>query len=133
MLRQLTSGMMFGKKCRLLADLIGRSKDQNKGTLLGALNKVRANRRDVLTHSYIWSDKNVVKFLERSVSGEFKTIEHTYTLEQLNSYVSDFAIKAANFHEALGATREELQAFTNAALSLNRKSVTSPGRPTRKR
>ena len=53
------------------------------------------------------------------MGGEFKAIEHTYTLDKLNSYVSDFAIKAAAFHEALGATREELRAFVNAALSLN--------------
>jgi hypothetical protein len=115
----ITSGMMFGKKGRLLADLIGRSNNTNKAKFLGALNAVRATRRDVLTHSYIWSDQKDVKFIERSIGGEFKAFEHAYTLDQLKSYVSDFAIKAADFHEALGVTREELRAFANAALSLS--------------
>jgi hypothetical protein len=61
----ITSGMMFGRKARLLTDLIGRSNHPNKKELLRAFNAVRGNKRDVIVHGYLWSKQIRVKFIER--------------------------------------------------------------------
>lgn len=127
----ITSGMMFGRKARLLADLIGRSDHPNKAAILGAFNKVRANnKRDVFAHGYIWSDYDSVTFTERSISGEFKAVQHRFTLKELQSHVLQFTLAAEEFWNILGVTHDEMNAFGLAAMSLNRKSRTSPGNPT---
>jgi hypothetical protein len=122
----ITSGMMFGRKARLLADLIGRSDHENKKELLRTFNAVRGNNRDVIAHGYIWSDSKSVKFIERSISGEFKTIEHKFSLNEFVANLDDFNNKATAFYNAFSVTFEEINAFANAALNLNRKSKTPP-------
>jgi hypothetical protein len=68
----ITSGMMFGRKARLLADLIGRSDDPKKAQILGAFNQLRGlSKRDLFAHAYVRSDGKSVTFLERSQGGEF--------------------------------------------------------------
>jgi hypothetical protein len=129
----ITSGMMFGRKARLLADLIGRSDHPEKAKILGAFNKARGgNKRDVFAHGYIWSGPDTVKFIERSVSGEFKAVEHEFTLDELETHALNFILASQAFWDALGVTNDEAQAFANAALSLNRKPKTSPGSPAAK-
>ena len=87
----ITSGMMFGRKARLLADLIGHSDHPQKAQVLGAFNKVRGdNKRDIFAHSYIRSGDNLVTFVDRSSSGEFKATEHTFTMLELAKHVHDF-------------------------------------------
>lgn len=125
--------MMFGKKCRLLADLIGRSDHPSKATILEAFNKVRAGKRDVIAHSYVWSNSTSVKFIERQSGGEFKAIVHEFGMEEFTSYVVKYAADCTKFYNLLGVTIEEIEEFANAAFSLNRKSSKSPVRPTSKR
>ena len=127
----ITSGMMFGRKARLLADLIGRSDHPNKAEILGAFNEVRGtmNKRDIFAHSYVWSDQNLVKFIDRQAGGEYKAKEHSFTLKQFQNYVLEFSRSAARFYLSVGATRDEIDAFGDAALSLNRRSTTSHGEP----
>lgn len=122
----ITSGMMFGRKARLLADLIGRSDHSNKSTILGSFNKVRASKRDIFAHSYVWSDNNVVKFIDRQTGGEYRAKEHSFTLEQFKEHVLEFTLDVQEFYLALGATREEVNDFGNAALRLDRGSKTPP-------
>jgi len=125
---------MFGRKARLLADLIGRSNHPNKAKLLGAFNAARGStKRDVIAHGYLWSNKNTVKFIERSISGEYRAIEHPYSVNGFTLHVKEFYDKSNAFYVALEVGWQEIQDFANAALSLNRKSAKSPGRPTRKR
>jgi hypothetical protein len=127
----ITSGMMFGRKARLLADLIGHSNHPNKAQILGAFNKVRGgNMRDIFAHSYIRSGINSVTFVERSTSNEFKATEHTFTMLALAQHVHDFAAGVEAFWTSLGVTKSEIEAFAMAAFSLNRKSKTSPVKPT---
>jgi hypothetical protein len=126
----ITSGMMFGRKGRLLSDLIAKSDNPQKAAILGAFNKLRGmSKRDMLAHSYLRSTKDTVTFLERCSSGEFKAKEHTFTLDEFRSYVMDFEIAIGEFHTSLGATRAQFEAFAKAALSLSRNSKTSPGKP----
>jgi hypothetical protein len=127
----ITPGMMFGRKTKLLADLIGHNKrleKEKRARLLGAVNALRTVRRDAITHSYIWSSKNEVNFLERKTTADFRAIEHKFTLESFATFVDDFAAKAMSFHKELGAAPRQLSLFANAALSLDRKSSKSPGR-----
>jgi hypothetical protein len=129
----ITSGMMFGKKGRLLADLIGRSDHHSKNEILRTFNAARGNKRDVIAHGYIWSDATTVKFIERRHSGEYNAQEHKFTYTSFIKFLTDFNDSAAAFYNALGVSRAEIDAFAYAALSLERKSKRSPGRPTSKR
>jgi hypothetical protein len=126
----ITSGMMFGRKARLLADLIGHSDHPKRAEILGAFNKVRGgNMRDVFAHSYIRSGDDSVTFVDRSSSGEFKATEHTFTMLDLAKHVHDFAISVEAFWNALGVTKPEIEEFAMAAFSLNRKPKTLPAKP----
>lgn len=63
----ITSGMMFGRKSRLLADLISRSNHPNKAEILGPFNKLRgSNKRDILAHSYVSSTPNSVRIYRKT-------------------------------------------------------------------
>lgn len=111
--------MMFGRKGRLLADLIAKSDDPQRAAILGAFNKLRCmSKRDMFAHSYLRSTKDTVTFLDRSVSGKFNAKERTFTLDEFRAYVMDFEIAIGAFRTSLGATREQFEAFAKAALSL---------------
>jgi hypothetical protein len=126
----ITSGLTFGRKGRLLADLVAKSDDPQKSAILGAFNKLRGmGKRDMFAHSYLRSTKDTITFLDRSVSGEFSAKEHTFTLDEFRAYVMDFETAIGAFRASLGATREQLDAFAKAALSLSRNSKTSSGKP----
>jgi hypothetical protein len=126
----ITSGMVFGRKARLLDDLIRHSDDARKQKLMEAFNKIRAAKRDIISHSYVASDAVSVKFMERNTSGKFKANIHTYTFDEFRQHVLDIHYAADEFYAALEASKENIDAFANAALSLNRKSDTSPESPT---
>lgn len=128
-----TAGMMFGRKGRLLADLIGHSDHVRKGAILGAFNKIRGNnKRDILVHGILYSsDDNQleISFIDRSISGEYKAIIHKFTLHELFNYITVFTSNCTEFEKELGLSQEELNGFVMASLSLNRKSRTSPTTP----
>ncbi len=125
----ITAGVLFGRKGRLLADLVARSDDPKKDHILGAFNKLRGlSKRDMFAHAYVRSDSNTITFLDRS-GGEFRAQEHTFTLDEFRAYVKEFEKAGIEFNQALGASKEELDAFAKAALSFSRKSKTSPGNP----
>ena len=84
-----TSGMVFGRKARLLDDLITHSDDNRKQKLLEAFNKIRAAKRDIIAHSYHGSDELSVQYVERNTSGRFKANVHTYTFNEFKQYVQD--------------------------------------------
>jgi hypothetical protein len=126
----ITSGLMFGRKGRLLADLVATSDDPKKAAILGAFNKLRCmSKRDMFAHSYLRSTKDTVTFLERSVSGKFRAEERTFTLDEFRAYVVDFESAIGAFRASLGATSAQFEAFAKAALSFSRNSKTSPGKP----
>lgn len=126
----ITSGLMFGRKATLLADLIGRSNHERKVFILEAFNAVRANKREIITHGYMWSDNNVVKFLQRIATREATVKEHEFTIESFKEYVVQFSEQVAHFYETLGYPDGDFAKFATAALSLDRKSATSPESPT---
>lgn len=126
----ITSGMMFGRKARLLADLIAHSNDPKKSVILGAFNKIRSlSKRDMFAHSYVRSDGTSITFLDRNASGQFRAKEHTFTLAEFAAHVNEFSIAGTTFYNALGATSQEVDAFAAAALRLSSKDKTSPVDP----
>lgn len=88
---------------------------------------------EIITHGYLWSDRNTVKFIERNVSGELTAKQHSFTLNQFIDHIERFAKQNTDFYNSLGVDRRELEAFANAVLSLNRKASKSPGKPQSKR
>lgn len=126
----ITSGMMFGRKARLLADLVGRSDHMKKAAILGAFNKIRAGKRDIITHAYARADQNEVVFVERSIAGPYKAVEHRFTLAAFETLTLSVYEEILKFKEALGISPMELNAFAEASLSLSRKESKSPVRPT---
>jgi hypothetical protein len=113
----IVSGMMFGKKAKLLVDLVSRSADQKKAEILGAFNYLRNNgKRDAIVHSYIDSKKDTVTFISKNPSGKYKTESLTFTLKEFAAHVAELLIKGRVFHEALGVSNEEFNAFAEAAV-----------------
>ncbi len=121
----ITSGMMFGRKRRLLSDLIKHSSDPRKQKLLQAFGKLGKAKREIITHSYVASDAVCVKFLERNISDKFRANVHQFSPQTFHEHVQTIAKAAEEFHEALGVSQDELNAFVNAALSLNNSPTTS--------
>jgi hypothetical protein len=129
-----TSGMVFGRKARLLVDLIRTSDHPNKATIQRAFNEVRgATKREIITHGYLWSEPNQIKFMERSISGKFNAIEHEYSPIEFTIHVLVLCVNIVSFYRSLDANDDEIDKFAKAALSLNRKSTKSPGNPTLKK
>jgi hypothetical protein len=124
----ITSGMMFGRKARLLVDLIRRSDHKDKDKILAPFNELRGmSLRDVFAHSYVKSDRDTVTYLERLPGGDFRAKEHVFTLSKFSLHVLKFISLSDAFYNALGVSRAEIEEFGNAALSLSRKSKRSPG------
>jgi hypothetical protein len=98
----ITSGMMFGRKARLLDDLIRHSDDPRKPKLLESFNKIRAAKRDIITHSYVGSDAISVWYLERNTAGPFKAEIHSYSAERLQEHIQGIANAATDFYNAWG-------------------------------
>lgn len=117
----ITSGMVFGRKARLLADLIGRSDHPRKAQLLGALNYVRGhNKRDIITHGHCSFDQGRISFLERSTSGDFRAKEHSFTMLEFLDHIKKFVDHCLLFVKELGVTHAEMREFSRAALLINR-------------
>jgi hypothetical protein len=126
----ITSGLMFGRKARLLVDLVRNSDDPKKDAILRPFNAIRGDaKRDIIAHGYIWSDANTVVFIERTGGGDYRTREYSFSLTEFGEHVKKFVKSAKEFYDAIGITQEEFDAFANAALSLERKAKTSPGAP----
>lgn len=123
----ITSGMMFGRKAKLLADLIANSNHPKKSEILGAFNKVRDhNKRNIIAHSYYLFDEKNVCFVERSNSGPYNAKEHTFPMDEFEDHVAKMGDYGQAFHSAIGASRELLTEFAHAALNRDHKSNTLP-------
>jgi hypothetical protein len=71
------------------------------------------------------SDAVCVKFLERNISDKFKATVHEFSPQAFHEHVQAIAKAAEEFQEALDVSQEEVNAFVNAALSLNKSPATS--------
>jgi hypothetical protein len=117
----ITSGMMFGRKIRLLVDLIKHSDDPKKSELLAVLGRITKANRDILTHSYVKSDMDSVTFMERKISGPFSAKEHSYTIAKFREHMNEVYQAELDFDRLLDTPRSDLDEFAQAALSAARK------------
>lgn len=118
----IASGMLFGRKARLLRDLIARSDHPKKAALLHAFNKASNSNRDVFAHSHIDTTPTTVTFVERSSSGEYRAKGHTYTLKEFARHVLAFVDAGTDFHNALGVDPAAWQQFGKVAITMDRKA-----------
>jgi hypothetical protein len=126
----MTSGLMYGRKARLLRDLINRSNHPRKAAILGALNNITSEgKREAIVHSYVHGSADVVEFVERSISGPYTTKRHKFTLNEFRKHVESFYKQCMAFHNALGYSTTEIEAFGEAATSASRKAAKSPQPP----
>ena len=117
----ITSGLMFGRKIRLLVDLIKHSDSPQKTALLSELAKITKANRDIITHGWVRSDAETIYFLERRHSGAFTAKEHAYKLKEFEDLVWVVQAAGSKFRDLLGYTPEEIAVFAKAALSASRK------------
>jgi hypothetical protein len=117
----ITSGMMFGRKARLLVDLIKHSDHPKRTELLAVFGRITKTNRDLIAHSWVSSDVDSVTFLERKISGSFSAREHRFTLDEFRSHVEEAASAGIKFRELLAVKSEDLDAFAKAALGFARK------------
>ena len=129
----LTGGLMFGPKARLLTDLVARSDNPKKSEILKPLNRIRGtSMRDIITHGYLWSDDNSVKFIHRKTSNEYKCVAHPFTFDDFADHVLKFVGDATDLYTALDINYDDINAFASAALSVSSKPKTSPVSPASK-
>lgn len=129
----ITSGMMFGRKARLLSDLIRRSDHPKKSDLKRAFSVIQgASRRDMIAHSYILAEEDGrIAFLERPMGGGFVAKKHYFTRADFTKHVQDLWNAQQEFAHALGVSNEDLSAFSEAAVMASSKPSTSSGHSAR--
>lgn len=128
----ITSGMMFGRKARLLVDLIKHGDHPKRTELLSAFGNITKANRDMIAHSWTRSDSRTVTFLERRLSGPFDAVEHEFSLKEFETLVWDVQAAGKQFRELLGANSAEMDEFAQAALRASRRRTKSAGSPASK-
>jgi hypothetical protein len=119
--------MEFGRKATLLRGLVSRSKHPNKESIMKGLNALQnSSKRNTFAHSYMQSSMTKVSFLERNPHGKFSATLHSYTTAQFRDHVLEVIEVCKYFHDGLGVTQEELDAFCEAALNMSKSSPTPP-------
>lgn len=110
------SGMMFGRKARLLADLIGRSAHPKRKELLEGVNRLRGEaKRDIIAHGQIESDRETVTFIERQAGGKYTTRRHSFTKVEFITHVRMVFDAVNDLAAALELDRTTLRQFMLAA------------------
>lgn len=110
----LVSGMMFGTKLRLLADLIKRCDHPRKDVLAEAVKVLQASKRDQITHAYIKSNAANITFMYRSKGGSYHSGELAFHINEFADHVGKTADAAQRYQKALGASVDDMIAFANA-------------------
>jgi hypothetical protein len=125
--------MEFGRKLTVLRNIVYRSNETNKSQIMGLLSKIQnESKRNVLTHSFIVSDKNVVTFIDRPRGGDYKVTRHSFTLAEFYDHVHAFGTDAESLTHLLCPSYDEFRHFAEAALSADTKATKSPTPPSSK-
>ncbi len=110
----IVSGMMFGTKMRLLADLIKRCDHPKKDRLAEAIRTLQASKRDQITHAYIKSNSANITFTYRSKGGSYKSGELAFHINDFIDHVGRMHEATIAYQQSFGASNEDLTAFANA-------------------
>ena len=116
----ITAGMMFGRRARLLDDLVGRSDHPRKTEILGAFNKLRGmSTKGIFVQCCRWSNEEEGHVLERSADGRFKIKSRNFAEAEFMDCLRAFAAASSDFYLALEITGADIRAFGAAAESLS--------------
>jgi hypothetical protein len=119
----ITAGMAFGRRGRLLADLVIHSDHPRKAQILGAFNKLCGMRKqEIFVHSFLQPNEEEGAFLARSANGQFRTKSPGFTKAELMDQLRAFAVAGSDFYIALGVTDADIQSFGAAAERLSTKT-----------
>jgi hypothetical protein len=118
----ITAGLEFGRKAILLRALVARSDWKNKGEIIKHIKTIQEDsKRNIFAHSFMRSDDKRVLFVERTNHGAFKVRTHEFEPKSFTAHVRQFIDLAKSLEQELGLTREEIQAFADAADNLAKK------------
>jgi hypothetical protein len=112
----IVAGMEFGKKLRILIDLIRRYPHPRKAELIKQLKILQGSKRDQITHAYIASNREQVIFISRSRGGEYNATKLSFSIKEFSEHVVKILHAAQAYDRALGAKPDDVIAFANAAL-----------------
>jgi hypothetical protein len=112
----IVAGMEFGRKLRILIDLIRRYPHPQKAELIKQLKILQGSKRDQITHAYIASDREQVIFILRSRGGEYSATELRFAIKEFGEHVVKILHAAQAYDRAFGAKADDVLAFANAAL-----------------
>ncbi|MBX3505174.1 MAG: hypothetical protein KF895_06805 [Parvibaculum sp.] len=124
-----TAGLMFGRKARLLADLVARSDHPRRSELLGIVNKIRGQtKRDVLFHSTIGASEDGTKlvFTHRDAGQSLRVVEYSFTKKEFINHLQLLMNLTMDLQSELPASQEEMDGFRRAAFNASRKAKPSP-------
>jgi hypothetical protein len=115
----LTAGTEFNRKARLLMALLKRSSEPKKADALAALKIIQnESLRNTFAHSFLAGTGNEVSFIERSRHGNYAPVEHKFSLSTFEDHVEKLYMAGMKFSEAIGATPEEMEKFSQAAFNI---------------
>ncbi|PJI37388.1 MAG: hypothetical protein CTR53_20540 [Ferrovibrio sp.] len=118
----LVAGMEFGRKIRLLCELLKHSDHPKKQQLVEQLSILQAAKRDAITHAYVASNSTDITFIYRSRGGPYEAKELRFTYPEFKEHVTTLIEAAQRYQRMLGAPVEELLSFANTVLSLKKRS-----------
>jgi hypothetical protein len=119
----LTAGMEFGRKLRILIDLLKRSDLKNKAALIESLRVLQRARRENITHAYIATSPTTLVFNYRSRGGEFTASRLSFSIKGFEDHVQKMIRAAQAFQNGLAVPVSEFDEFIAAA---DFKDVKSP-------
>jgi hypothetical protein len=108
------TGMEFGKKLRLLSELLKNGDADSGRELLSAGKILQSSKRDALTHGYIASNSTHVTFVYRN-RGSFTVDKYEFTIEEFQEHVAKMVKATIQFQKTLAASEDELTKFANSA------------------
>ena len=119
----ITAGMQFSRKAILLRALVTRSDRKDKGAIIKLLNYFQEeSKRNVFAHSFARSDEDNVIFVTRDNHGKFVAKEHRFSATEFETHIQQFIEAAKSFEKEVGLTRNDIEAFCAAAMTLTSKS-----------
>jgi hypothetical protein len=72
----------FGRKLRILIDLLKNSSEPRKAELFQQLRIVRKAKREIITHSYIMSKQIHVTLIYRYRGGDYRATKHEFSINE---------------------------------------------------
>jgi hypothetical protein len=108
------TGMEFGKKLRLVSELLKNGDVTNGRELLSAVKILQSSKRDALTHGYIASNSSRVTFVYRN-RGSYTVEKLEFAIEEFEEHVANMVKATIQFQKALAAGEGELTEFANSA------------------